>query len=87
MDWLEGGEDGPHQRLVATITINGKVADLAFGKTVYDGKNDMMYMPETLFLFANKLDSHQKDLTDDYETMPKGEFADMINDLIRKYGD
>ena len=87
LKWLEEGGDAPNIRLVATITINGKVATLAFGKSVYSNGNDMMYMPETLFLFANKLDGHEEDLTTDYETMPIGEFADIVNRLIAKYGD
>ena len=87
LKWLEEGGDGPNKRLVATITINGKVATLAFGKSTYNGKDDMMYMPETLFLFANKLNGHEEDLTNDYETMPSGEFADMVDRLITKYGD
>lgn len=85
LKWLEYDVDA-NEYGIADITIKGKTASLHFGLTKNDRNPDTM---ENLYLCANKFNGpyHTENLTDDFYSMGRGEFCDMVDGLIKQYGD
>lgn len=86
LDWLEN-DVRPGEYGIASIVVDKKVGDLTFGFDSTTASRRDNNDAEELYLHCNALDHHYLNVTKDYEEMPRGEFADMVNDIIRKNGD
>lgn len=80
LKWLEYSV-GLYQWGVAYVVIKGKNGYLTFGYDINDKDN------EELYLHCDGFEGRFKNLTKEYNEMPTGEFCDLIDYYVIKYGD